>query len=98
MDDSIHPPIGQAPESVAAYAMTRNVPHCEAVNTLTWAVLATHPIIAFAGTSAPLFTAKPEPALLEAIKQTSRHLLFTHGEATSLLKGSANANDSTAKD
>jgi hypothetical protein len=36
--------------------------------------------------------------LLEAFEQASCHLFFMHGEANSLLKGSANVNGSTAKD
>jgi hypothetical protein len=66
--------------------MTRDVPHREAVSTLTWAALATRPITTFTGAAAPFFVANAGPALLEAIKRTSRHLPFTHGEANSPLK------------
>ena len=77
--------------------MPRDVPYREAVSALTWVALATHPIIILAGAAPPFFRANARPALLEALKQTSRHLSFTHGKASSPLKGSVNAND-TAKD
>jgi hypothetical protein len=80
--------------------MTRDVSYCEAVSTLTWAAaaLATRPTIAFAGAAAPFFATNAGPALLDSVKWTSRHLSFTHGEANSPLKGSANANGSIAED
>ena len=80
--------------------MTCDMSYCEAVSTLTWAVavLTTRPIITFAGAAAPFFAANAVPALWEAVKWTSHHPSFTYGEANSPLKGSANANGSTAED
>jgi hypothetical protein len=66
--------------------MTCNMPHRKAVSTLTWAALAMCPITTFTGMAAPFFMANTRPALLEAIKQTSCHLPFTHSKANSPLK------------
>jgi hypothetical protein len=75
--DQCLPPIDQALACTEECAMTHNVPHHEAISTLTWAALAMHPITTFSGAVAPF---------LEAIKQTSCHLPFMHSEANSLLK------------
>ena len=54
-----------------------NVPYCEAVGVLNWAMLTTHPDIMFAVTTMARFTANPGPAHWEAIKQIYCYLAGT---------------------
>jgi hypothetical protein len=83
-DHSVTLPINQAPVSIIECTIIYNMPYHEAI-------------------SMP-FTAASGPTHSESVKQISFTFLdipdppSTHAKANSLVKGSANANDSTAED
>jgi reverse transcriptase-like protein len=62
MDTSTQLTIEQVPTSVAEHAIMCDMLYCEAIGTLNWAALATHPNIAFAVTTVACFAANPGPA------------------------------------
>ena len=78
--------------------------YCEAVGTLNWAALATRPDIVFAVATVAHFAANPRPAHWKAVKRIfcylsgTCNLWLTYGEASTPLKGYADADGSMAKD
>jgi reverse transcriptase-like protein len=77
MDTSTQLTIEQAPMSVAEHAIMCDMPYREAVSTLNWAALATHPDIAFAVVTVTHFAANPGPAHWDAIKCIYHYLAGT---------------------
>ena len=74
------------------------MPYREAVNTLSWAALATPPDPTLSLAMAICFAVEPKPAHREPVKRTPHHPSAIHAKTNSPLEGFANANGSTAKD
>jgi len=104
MDHQDHLSSDQAPASTAECAMMCDVPYCEAIGALNWAVLATCLDIVFAVATVAHFAANPGPAHWEAVKQIFHYLSsmcdlwLTYSEASSPLEGYVDADGSMAKD
>jgi reverse transcriptase-like protein len=77
MDTSTRLMIEQAPARVAEHAIMHDMPYCEAIGTLNWAALATHPDMAFAVATVTRFAANPGPAHWDAIKRIYHYLAGT---------------------
>jgi len=77
MDHQVCLSSDQAPMSAAECAMMCDIPYHKAVGALNWAILATHPDIAFAVTMVACFAANPGPAHWEAVKQIFCYLSGT---------------------
>jgi len=94
----------QAPMSAAECMMMCDVPYCEAVSALNWAMLAMRLDIAFTVTTVACFAANPWPAHWEAVKWIFCYLLgtcdlwLTYSEASTPLEGYADADGSMAED
>jgi hypothetical protein len=94
----------QAPATAEEFALMRDVPYHEAVGALNWAVLATHPDIAFAVSTVARFSANPGPAHWDAVKRVFRYLAGTcdlwlsYGETKRALEGFADADGSMTED
>ncbi len=94
----------QAPVSAAEFAAMRDIPYCEAVGTLNWAALATHPNISFAVSTVARFTLNPGPVHWEAVKRIfrylagSRDLWLSYGETRRALIGYTDTDGSMAED
>jgi len=82
----------------------RNIPYHEAVRSLMYAALGTHPDIAFAVQTVSCFSMKPGPTHWKAVKQIFRYLKgtkelwLTYGMSKMDLTGYADADGSMAKD
>jgi hypothetical protein len=93
----------QAPSTPANFAVMCNVPYCEAVSALNWAVLTMHPDIVFATTTVACFGADPGPVHWEAIKRIFHYLAsmcnlwLSYGETRHVLKGYTDADGSMAE-
>ena len=104
IDASICLSLDQSPLTTAEHTIMCDKPYCEAIGTLNWVALATHPDIAFAVATVARFTANPGSAHWEAIKQIYHYLAgicdlwLTYGETKRTLKGYADADGSMAKD
>jgi hypothetical protein len=94
----------QSPANAAEFAAMHDIPYCEAVSTLNWAALATHPNISFAVSTMAHFASNPGPAHWEAVKQIFHYLAglcnlwLSYSEARCTLVGYTNANGSMSKD
>jgi len=86
IDHQARLPTDQSPASTAECAITRDVPHREAVVTFTWATLATRSDTTSAAATVAHFVAKPRPVQWEAVEWIPRYppdthdLHFLHGE------------------
>jgi len=95
---------GQSPSTGAEYAAMRHVPYREAVGSLMYASLATHPDISYAVTTVSRFSNNPGMPHWEAVRRIYRYLLgmkdlrLTYGGAPSALVGYADADGSMAED
>ena len=81
-----------------------DIPYHEAVGSLMYTVLSTHPDIAFAVQTVSCFSIKPGPAHLEAVKWIFRYLKGTidlwlsYGTKKMILTGYADADGNMAED
>ena len=94
----------QSPLTTAEFAQMRNVPYHEAVRSLMYAALGTHPDIAFAVQTVSRFSIKPGIAHWEAVKRIFRYLKgtmelwLTYGVSKSDLTGYTDADGSMVED
>jgi len=104
MDTNIQLTIAQSPSTTAKFAQMRNVPYHEAVRSLMYAALGTHPNIAFVIQTVSHFLTKPGLTHWEAVKRIFRYLKgtmelwLTYGTSKMDLTGYADADSSMAKD
>jgi Reverse transcriptase (RNA-dependent DNA polymerase) len=104
MDVQVRLSSEQAPVSVTECAIMHNVPYCEAISTLNWAALSTHPDITFAVVTVACFASNPGPVHWEAVKRIFRYLAGTrdlwlsYGESKRTLEGYADTDGSMAED
>ena len=103
-DTQVRLTLKQAPAYVAEFAVMRDVPYHEAVGTLNWVALATHPDIVFAVSTVARFSVNPSMAHWNTVKRVFRYLAGTRdlwltcGEARQALVGYADANGSMLED
>ena len=94
----------QAPATAEEFALMRDVPYCEAVGVLNWAMLAMCPDIAFTVSTVARFSANPGPAHWDTVKHIFRYLASTHdlwlsySKTKRTLKGFVDANGSITED
>ena len=94
----------QSLKDAAKFAAMHDVPYHEAVGTLNWAALATHPDIVFAVATVARFAANPGIVHWEAVKciycylAGTCNLWLTYGETKHTLLGYANTDGSMAED
>ena len=94
----------QAPSSPPDFAAMCDMPYREAIGTLNWATLTTHPDITFAVATVACFGTNPRPAHWEAIKRIFCYLAGTcdlclmYGETRRVLEGYTDADSSMAED
>ena len=74
MDTSIQLTTELAPSSPAEHVVMCDMPYCEAISALNWAMLTTHPDIMFTVATMARFAANPSPAHWEAVKQIYHYL------------------------
>ena len=104
MDPNAKLSTAQNPSTSAQYAAMRNVPYCEAVGVLMYAMLGTRPDISYAVTTVSKFSSNPGMAHWDAVKRIYRYLLgskdlwLMYGGDKKVLVGYANADGSMAKD
>ena len=95
---------GQSLSTGAEYAAMWHVPYREAVGSLMYASLATHPDISYAVATVSRFSNNPGMPHWEAVRRIYRYLLGTkdlrlmYGGAPSVLIGYADADGSMAED
>jgi hypothetical protein len=94
----------QSPATTAEFAQMRDVPYHEAVGSLMYASLGTHPDISFTIQTLSRFSTKPGVAHWEAVKRVFRYLKGTtdlwlsFGQKKVNLTGYADADGSMAED
>ena len=104
MDTNIWLTTVQSPSTTAEFAQMCNVPYHEAVRSLMYAALRTHPDIAFAIQTISCFLTKPGLTHWEAMKRIFRYLKgmmelwLTYGTSKMDLMGYADADGSMAED
>ena len=104
MDMNIRLTTAQSPSTTAEFAQMRDVPYHEAVGSLMYAALGTHPDIAFAIQTVSRFLTKPGLTHWEAVKRIFRYLKrtmelwLTYGTSKMDLTGYADADGSMAED
>ena len=77
MDTSIRLTTAQSPSTTADFAQMCDIPYREAVGSLMYTALGTHPNIAFAVQTVSRFSTKPGPAHWEAVKRIFCYLKGT---------------------
>ena len=75
MDPNVKLSTAQNPSTGAQYAAMQNIPYCEAVGALMYAMLGTHPDISYAVTTVLKFSSNPGMAHWDAVKRIYRYLL-----------------------
>ena len=104
MDPNSKISTSHSPSTGAQYAAMQNVPYCEAVGALMYAMLGTHPDISFTVTMVSKFSSNPGLTHWEAVKRIYRYLLGTktlrlsYGGGEKELIGYADADGSMAED
>ena len=94
----------QSPNTTEEFARMRNIPYHEAVGSLMYASLGTHPDITYAVQTISRFSTKPGPEHWEAVKQIFQYLKGTkglwlsYGGQQKKLEGYADADGSMAED
>jgi hypothetical protein len=94
----------QSPSTTAEFAQMRNTPYHEAVGSLMYASLGTHPDISFAVQTVSRFSTKAGPAHWDAIKHIfhylkgTNHLWLSYGLSREDLTGFADADGNMAED
>jgi hypothetical protein len=76
-DVSIQLTSEQAPADAAEFTVMHDIPYCEAVSALNWAMLTTRPDISFAVSTVARFSANPGLQHWEAVKRIFRYLAGT---------------------
>ena len=95
---------GQSPSTGTEYAAMQHVPYHEAVGSLMYTSLATHPDISYAVATVSCFSNNPGMPHWEAVKRIYCYLLgtkdlqLTYGGALSVLIGYADADSSMVED
>ena len=103
-DTQVQLTLEQALADAAKFAVMHNVPYCEAVGTLNWAMLATRPDIVFTVSTVARFSANPGMAHWTVVKCIFRYLVgmcnlwLTYGEVRCMLVGYTDANGSMMED
>ena len=104
MDTNIRLTTSQSPSTTAEIAEMHDIPYHEAVGSLMYVALSTHPNIAFAIQTVSRFSINPGPAHWEAVKHIFRYLKGTidlwlsYGDQKMKLIGYTDADGSMAKD
>ena len=94
----------QSPATTEEYAAMKHVPYHEAVGSLTYATLGTHPDICYTVQTVSKFNNKPGLAHWEAVERIFRYLIGTknlwlcYGSLTKELLGYTDADGSMSKD
>ena len=94
----------QSPATTEEYAAMKHVPYHEAVSSLMYATLGTHPDICYAIQTVSKFNNKPRLAHWEAVKHIFRYLIGTknlwlcYGSLMKELLGYADADGSMNED
>ena len=94
----------QSPSTTAEFAQMHNIPYHEAVRSLMYAALGTHPDIAFTVQTVSRFSIKPGIVHWNAVKRIFRYLKgtmelwLTYGVSKSDLTGYTDADGSMAED
>lgn len=104
MEPSIHLHSGQGPMTGEEYATMRHVPYREAIGSLMYASLSTHPDISYAVTTVSRFSSNPGPAHWDSVRHIYRYMIgtkdikLTYGGIESVLTGYADTDGSMAED
>ena len=104
MDPNSRLSVMQSPSMGAQYVAMRNIPYCEAVGTMMYAMLGTRPDISYAVTTLSKFSSNPGSAHWEAVKRVyhyltgTRKLWLTFGGIEKELVGYADADGSMNED
>lgn len=104
MDTQLRLRTAQSPNTTLEYAQMQNIPYRQAVGSLMWASLGTHPDISFAVTTVSKFSTKPGIVHWEAVKRILRYLKgtkelwLTFGGNKEALTGWADADGNMAED
>jgi hypothetical protein len=104
MDVSTKLTSAQNPSTGAQYTAMRHIPYREAVGSLMYAMLGTHPNISFATTAVSKFSSNPRILHWDAVKRIYRYLngtrdlWLTYGGQEIGLAGYADADGSMAED
>jgi hypothetical protein len=94
----------QSPSTAQEFAIMQDVPYHEAIGSLMWACLGTHPDIAFAVMTLSRFSQNPSPKHWDATKCVFRYLIGTkdlwlsYGNSKGELVGYTDADGSIAED
>ena len=104
MDPNISLTSAQSPSTTEEFGKMKNIPYHEAVSSLIYASLGTHPNITFAVQSTSQFSSKPGTAHWEAVRRIFHYLKgtldlwLTYGSKIRELEGFVDANGSMAED
>ena len=95
---------GQSPSTGTEFTAMRHIPYREAIGSLMYASLGTHPDISYAVTTVSRFSSNPRPAHWDAVRRIYHYLLgtkdlkLTFGGVEKVLVGYADADGSMGED
>ncbi|THH04627.1 hypothetical protein EW146_g10131 [Bondarzewia mesenterica] len=104
METHVHLSIALSPSSTTEIAAMHDVPYREAVGTVQWAALTTHPNISFTVSIIARFSSNPNPVHWDTIKRIFRYLKGTqdlwlsYGSKAKPLVGYTDVDGSMAED